>query len=68
MANKSLGTRQKLSFRIEPSQQTGKPRNPVAVAAKLRKGGSHQKSASSLRQGQKRLLKKTVVDEGNENS
>ncbi|HEY8099669.1 MAG TPA: hypothetical protein VIF82_02870 [Burkholderiaceae bacterium] len=65
MANKSLGTRQKLSFRIEPSQQTTKPRNPVAVAAQSRKGGPHQKSQSSLRQGQKRLLKKIVIDQGN---
>lgn len=29
MANKTLGTRQKLSFRIEPSQS--KPRNPVEI-------------------------------------
>jgi hypothetical protein len=65
MANKSLGTRQKLSFRIEPSQQSARPRNPVAVAAKSRKGGSHQKSSSSLRQKQKRLLKKTAIDQDN---
>jgi hypothetical protein len=63
MANKSLGTRQKLSFRIEPSQQSAKPRNPVAVAAKLRKGGAHRKSASSLRQEQNRLLNNKVVDQ-----
>jgi len=68
MANKSLGTRQKLSFRIEPSQQSTKPRNPVAVAAKSRKGGPHQKSPSSLRQEQKHLLKKIVVEQDNEDS
>jgi hypothetical protein len=67
MANKSLGTRQKLSFRIEPSQQSTKPRNPVAVAAKSRKAGPHQQSPSSLRQQQKRFLKKSFVDPDDEN-
>lgn len=62
MANKSLGTRQKLSFRIEPSQQIAKPRNPVAVAAKLRAGGSHQKTVSAERQQQKRSIKKILTD------
>jgi hypothetical protein len=66
MANKSLGTRQKLSFRIEPSQQIAKPRNPVAVAAKLRKGGPHQKSSSSVRQEQKQMVKKTLVSHDTE--
>jgi hypothetical protein len=66
MANKSLGTRQKLSFRIEPSQLS-KPRNPIAVAAKSRKGGPHQKSSSSLRQDHKRLLKKSLGTQGDEN-
>jgi len=41
MANKNVGNRQKLSFRLEPAQS--KPRNPVAVAAKMRAAGSHQK-------------------------
>jgi len=50
MANKTLGTRQKLSFRIEPSQQLARPRNPVAVAAKQRAAGPHRKTASALRQ------------------
>ena len=64
MANKTLGTRQKLSFRIEPSQ--AKPRNPVAVAAQQRAGGAgpHRKNSSGLRQQQKSdLLKKLVGDE-----
>ncbi len=64
MANKTLGTRQKLSFRIEPSQS--KPRNPVTVAAQQRAGGAgpHRKNASGLRQQQKSdLLKKLVGDE-----
>jgi len=40
MANKTLGTRQKLSFRIEPSQGFAKPRNPLA----------HGKSGAAMRQ------------------
>ncbi len=56
MANKTLGTRQKLSFRIEPSQ--AKPRNPVAIAAKQRAAGPHKKSVSALRQAQKLAVKK----------
>lgn len=58
MANKALATRQKLSFRIEPSQ--AKPRNPVAVAAKQRAAGPHRKNASALRQSDKQALKKTL--------
>lgn len=56
MANKSLGTRQKLVFRLDPAQT--KPRNPIAVAAKRSGAGSHQKSVSSIRQRQKLVLKK----------
>ncbi|HZG19470.1 MAG TPA: hypothetical protein VE092_05580 [Herbaspirillum sp.] len=50
MANKTLGTRQKLSFRVEPSQS--RPRNPVALAAQQRAGGAgpHRKNASAQRQ------------------
>ena len=62
MANKTLAKRQKLSFRIEPSQKTLKPRNPVAVAAKQRAAGPHRKSASAERQLQKEALKKTPLD------
>ena len=62
MANKTLGTRQKLGFRIEPSQKASKPRNPVAVAAKLRAAGPHQKAASGKRQLQKRALKKILSE------
>ncbi|MDR9839656.1 MULTISPECIES: hypothetical protein [Herbaspirillum] len=63
MANKTLGTRQKLSFRIEPSQS--KPRNPVALAAQQRAGGAgaHRKNASAQRQQLKsELLKKLAGD------
>lgn len=63
MANKTLGTRQKLSFRVEPSQSG--PRNPVALAAQQRAGGAgaHRKNASAQRQQLKSdLLKKLVGD------
>ena len=61
MANKALAKRQKLTIRIEPSQRALKPRNPVAVAAKQRVGGSHQKSVSAQRQIQKLQLKKKLT-------
>lgn len=60
MANKSLGTRQKLIFRLDPAQT--KPRNPVALAAKQTGAGSHQKSISSIRQTQKINLKKIPIE------
>ncbi len=56
MANKSLAKRQKLSFRIEPSQRSLKPRNPIAVAAKQRAAGPHRKTTSANRQAKKREL------------
>ncbi len=58
MANKALATRQKMMIRIEPSQQA--PRNPVALAAKLRAGGAgpHSKPKSAERQAAKRALAK----------
>lgn len=56
MANKSLAKRQKLSFRIEPSQRPLKPRNPVAVPAKQRAAGPHRKTKSANRQAKKREL------------
>lgn len=62
MANKTLGTRQKLSFRIEPSQQLAKPRNPVAVAAKQRAAGPHRKTASALRQSARLEVKKKLAE------
>ncbi|NUU03254.1 hypothetical protein [Herbaspirillum robiniae] len=66
MASKGLATRQKMSFRVEPSQRTA-PRNPVAVAAQQRAGGagSHRKSEAAERQRLKSdLLKKLVGGEG----
>ncbi len=56
MANKALAKRQKLSFRIEPSQRPLKPRNPVAVPAKQRAAGPHRKTKSANRQAKKREL------------
>ena len=58
MANKALTKRQKLTIRIEPSQQALKPPDHVALAAKQRVGGPHQKSVSAQRQIQKLQLKK----------
>jgi len=66
MANKTLGTRQKLSFRIEPSQKLAKPRNPVAVAAKQRAAGPHRKTASALRHTAQREIKKKLDESGRE--
>jgi len=40
MARKTLGTRQKLVFRLPPSR----PGNPFAVIAKRRKAGPHGKT------------------------
>ena len=55
MANKGLATRQKMLFRVQPS---GKPRNPVAVAAKQRAAGPHRKDTAAERQVAKRALAK----------
>ena len=65
MANKSLATRQKMRLRVEPSQQFGKPRNPVAALAKARAAGPHAKPLSSERQEARRALRKVklVTDE-----
>jgi hypothetical protein len=65
MANKALATRQKMRLRIEPSQQSGKPRNPIAALAKARSAGAHAKPLSSERQQAKRALKtvKLVADD-----
>ena len=58
MANKALATRQKMQFRVEPSQ---KPRNPLAAAAKQRVAGAHVKSVSGQRQADKRRLAKILL-------
>ena len=61
MANKALATRQKMRLTVEPSQQLFKPRNPVAVAAKLRAAGPHKKGATAARQAEKRALAKAKL-------
>ena len=60
MANKTLSKRQKLTFRVEPSQKPLKPRNPFSVAAKQRAAGPHRKTASAVRHLQKHVLKKVL--------
>lgn len=62
MANKMRSNRQKLNFRIEPSQTSLKPRNPVAVAARLRAAGPHQKTVSAQRQAHKRLIARKLLE------
>ena len=61
MANKALATRQKMRVRVEPSQQFGKPRNPVAVAAKQRAAGPHARNTAQERLAAKRALKKAKL-------
>ena len=58
MANKALATRQKMQFRVEPSQA---PRNLVAAAAKQRAAGAHVKTVSGQRQQEKRLLARLLT-------
>ncbi len=52
MANKTLGTRQKLTFRIEPSTRTGsaRPRNFLVPLARGRKAGAHTEGGHAERQ------------------
>ena len=59
MANKALATRQKMRLTVAPSPP---PRNPVAVAAKLRAAGPHAKPAGAQRQAAKAALKKAKLE------
>lgn len=61
MANKALAKRQKLAFRVEPSQKALKPRNPVAIPAKQRAAGPHVKTKSANRQAKKRELVRLLL-------
>ncbi len=61
MANKALATRQKMTLRVQPVQQSGKPRNPVAALAKARAAGAHTKPLSTERQAAKQQLKKAPL-------
>ena len=69
MANKQLATRQKMRIRVEPSQNFGKPRNPIAALAKARAAGPHDKNrVTAERQAAKKLIDKKLGgsdDEGN---
>jgi hypothetical protein len=62
MANKALATRQKMMLKLAPSQQLRKPRNPLAVAAKLRAAGPHAKGPAQERAAAKRALKKARLE------
>ena len=66
MANKALATRQKMRLRIEPSQQAGKPRNPIAALAKARVAGPHAKPLSSERTAAKQALRKIKLVAGDD--
>jgi hypothetical protein len=50
-----------MRLRVEPSQNFGKPRNPLAALAKARAAGPHAKPLSSERQEAKRMLKKAKL-------
>ena len=60
MAKKTLASRQKLVFRLDPAQ--AKPRNRVVVAAQVTGAGSHTKTPAMLRKKLKQALKKLPVD------
>ena len=62
MANKALATRQKMRLTVAPVIiKTSKPRNPVAVAAKLRAAGPHAKDPGQQRQAAKQALRKAPL-------
>ncbi|WP_374245462.1 hypothetical protein [Zoogloea sp.] len=63
MANRTLGTRQKLVFR-GPDEGPGggpkSPRNPLVVPALQRKAGPHDKTAGGKRQAEKRAMSRQL--------
>ncbi len=59
MANKTHGTRQKMTFRVAAS----KPRNPVALKARQMPAGPHQKTAGAKRAAEKNQIKKALLEE-----
>ena len=63
MANKTLGTRQKMVFRLP---QSGAPRNPLVALAKQRKAGPHEKGKGALRRQSNVLLGKLLREVGEE--
>ena len=62
MANKTLGTRQKMVFRVPLSARSVKPLDSIVAAAKQPVAGAHQKSASAPRHGQPRRFKQILVE------
>ena len=58
MANKALATRQRMRLTVKVGAP---PRNPVAVAAKLRAAGPHAKRPGQERSAAKRALKKAKL-------
>ncbi|KQV55533.1 MULTISPECIES: hypothetical protein [unclassified Duganella] len=67
MANKQLATRQKMRMRIEPSQNFGKPRNPIAALAKARAAGPHDKNRTTAeRQSARKLIGKKLAGSDDE--
>lgn len=69
MANRTLGTRQKLVFR-GPGKGPGKtgglnkPRNPLVLPALQRKAGAHVKTPGAQRQAAKREVARQFEDKG----
>jgi hypothetical protein len=55
-----------MRLRIEPSQQAGKPRNPIAALAKARAAGPHAKPLSSERTAAKQALRKVKLVAGDD--
>lgn len=64
VANRTLGTRQKLVFRNPDGGRKGGPRNPLVVPALQRKAGPHEKSPGAKRQEAKRSLLKQLLGQG----
>ena len=58
MANKALATRQKMRLTVKLAA----PRNPVAVAARLRAAGPHAKGQAQERAAARRALKKAKLE------
>jgi len=56
---RGLKTRQKLMFRTDGLR----PRNPVALIARKRAAGAHEKTPGALRQQAKRRLRR-LIDSG----
>ncbi len=56
MANRTLGTRQKLVFRGPEKGVAKTPRNPFVVPALQRKAGPHEQTPGGKRQAEKRAL------------